>query len=223
MSSFVYMKVLESAPHRYDLGMRLLSWGRIAGLYRTLAERVAAPGRRILDLGCGTGGVALACAARGADVTGIDGNAGMLEVARARAAAAGLQARVRWLQIDAAEVEDHIPPASLDAVTACLVLSELTPREQAYALAALRSRLRPGGVLLIADEVAPEGRLARLAWRLRRLPLLAVTFLLTQTATRPLHDAAARVREAGFAPCREQRLWGGSLLVLETIRPRESP
>jgi ubiquinone/menaquinone biosynthesis C-methylase UbiE len=175
MSSFVYMKVLESTPHRYDLGMRLLSCGRIAGLYEALAARVAAPGRRILDLGCGTGGVALACAARGAEVIGIDGNAGMLEVARAKCAAAGLQARVRWLQLDAAELEDCVEPASLDALTACLLLGELTPAEQAYVLAAARTRLRPGGVLLLADEVAPAGRLRRLAWRVWRGALLAVT------------------------------------------------
>ena len=33
MSSYVFMKVLESAPERYDLGLRLLSHGRIADVY----------------------------------------------------------------------------------------------------------------------------------------------------------------------------------------------
>ena len=85
MSSFVWMKVLESAPERYDRGIRMLSCGRIEAAYERIAALVAAPGKRILDIGCGTGGVSLACAARGAAVTGIDIDAGMLEVARRKA------------------------------------------------------------------------------------------------------------------------------------------
>jgi hypothetical protein len=38
-----------------------------------------------------------------------------------------------------------------------------------------------------------------------------------------VQDAAARVREAGFTECREERLWGGGLLVLQAVRPREAP
>ncbi len=66
MSSFVWMKFLESAPERYDLGIRMLTGGRIAEAYERIAALAAAPGKRILDIGCGTGGVSLACAARGA-------------------------------------------------------------------------------------------------------------------------------------------------------------
>ncbi|MGD8605677.1 MAG: methyltransferase domain-containing protein, partial [Myxococcales bacterium] len=84
MSSFVWMKLLESAPERYDRGLRLLSAGRIQEVYEAIADRVAAPGRRILDMGTGTGSVALACAARGAKVVAIDINAQMLEIARAK-------------------------------------------------------------------------------------------------------------------------------------------
>ena len=84
MSSFVWMKVLESAPERYDCGIRMLSGGRIAEAYERIAALVAAPGTRILDIGCGTGGVTLACAARGASAIGIDIDAGMLEVARTK-------------------------------------------------------------------------------------------------------------------------------------------
>jgi len=198
MSSFVYMKVLESTPSRYDRGIRLLSRGRIEALYTELATRAAAPGRRILDVGCGTGGVALACAARGADVIGIDGNAGMLEVARAKATAAQLQERIQWLQLDAAEIEDRVPAGSVDAVTACLMVGELAPQEQAYLLKTAAACLRPGGVLLVADEVVPPGGLARLAYRLWRGPLVVVTWLLTQTTTRPLRDWGRLLREAGF-------------------------
>ena len=84
MSTFVWMKVLESAPERYDRGIGVLSGGRIGNVYERIAALAAAPGKRVLDIGCGTGGVSLACAARGALVTGIDIDTGMLGVARAK-------------------------------------------------------------------------------------------------------------------------------------------
>jgi 2-polyprenyl-3-methyl-5-hydroxy-6-metoxy-1,4-benzoquinol methylase len=47
-------------------------------------------GRRVLDLGCGEGAYSRALVRRGARVTGIDGSARLIEIARRRAAAAGL-------------------------------------------------------------------------------------------------------------------------------------
>lgn len=50
-------------------------------------------GERVLDIGCGFGTTSLAIAARGASVLGVDISAPMIERARARAAAAGIDAR----------------------------------------------------------------------------------------------------------------------------------
>ncbi|MCA9541842.1 MAG: methyltransferase domain-containing protein, partial [Myxococcales bacterium] len=213
----VWMKVLESTPERYDRGIRMLSGGRIEQVYDRIAEAVAAPGRRVLDVGCGTGGVALACAARGAQVTGIDINAGMLEVARGKPVPS--DGSVEWLELGAAEIEDRFPEASLDAVVSCLAMSELSPDEQDYTLHIALGRLVPGGVLLIADETAPESGLARLGYRLRRLPRLVATYLLTQTTTRPVMDLAERARAAGFADVEETRPWDGSFLFVRGVRP----
>ncbi|MBM4416132.1 MAG: class I SAM-dependent methyltransferase [Chloroflexi bacterium] len=64
-------------------------------LYRELAER---QGGAVLELGCGTGRVAIPLAAAGLEVTGVDASPRMLAVAQERAQAAG--ARVRLLQGD---------------------------------------------------------------------------------------------------------------------------
>ena len=74
------------------------SYERIAQTFapihdRVVAELEAAPGKAFLDLACGTGGVALRAARRGADVTGVDISPDQLEKARAAAEAEGVAVR----------------------------------------------------------------------------------------------------------------------------------
>jgi ubiquinone/menaquinone biosynthesis C-methylase UbiE len=215
VSSYVYMKVLEAAPERYDRGIRLLSRGSIDSVYGRIARRVASPGSKILDIGCGTGGVSLACARSGAEVTGIDINAGMLRVAREKASAREMPGRVEFLQLGAMEIEDRFEEERFDAVVSCLAFSELSPEEQVYSLGVAKTRLKKGGSLVIADEVAPEAYGARLLWKLGRFPLAALTYLLTQTSTRPVGRLGDRIREAGFVAVAEERLPGSALVVFE--------
>ena len=65
------------------------------------AKLLLEPGMRVLDIGCGWGGLALYLhAATGADVTGITLSQEQLQVARARAAAAGVGDHVRFELVD---------------------------------------------------------------------------------------------------------------------------
>lgn len=236
MSSFVWMRVLESSAERYDRGIRWLSGGRIDRAYRAVAEAAVgeevgdragggvpegARAPRVLDIGCGTGGASLACAARGAEVVGVDRNAGMLEVARAKAlppASGG----VTWLELGAVEIEDRFPPASFDAVVACLSFSEMATEEQAYVLGVARTRLLAGGRLVVADEVTPRNAWRRVLHALRRWPVALLAFLLTQATTRPVEGLPARVREAGFVSVEEQRIWGDAFCILRARAPGRS-
>ena len=74
------------------------SYERIAETFAPIHDRVVAalviePGVRVLDVACGTGGVALRAARAGADVTGIDISADQLAKARRAAAEEGLAVR----------------------------------------------------------------------------------------------------------------------------------
>jgi len=184
MSSYVLMKILESSPERYDRGIRMLGRGRIDSVYEAIADVAARPSARVLDIGCGTGNVTLACAARGADVIGIDVNGGMLEVARGKPLPS--HGSVDFVEAGAAEIEDHFQAASFDSVVSCLAFSEMSADERVYALRSARRVLVPRGRLVIADETAPRSRTRRAAKRLRRLPSVVATWLLTQTTTRAL-------------------------------------
>ena len=71
--------------------------GPIGGLLAETQERVLADflmpldGTHVLDVGTGTGRAAIALGKRGALVTGVDASSEMLDVARARAASAGVK------------------------------------------------------------------------------------------------------------------------------------
>lgn len=215
MSSYVFMKVLESTPERYDRGVRWLSGGRIGEIYdRVAATAGARAGARILDVGTGTGGVALACARRGAAVVGIDANPDMLAVARRKAADEGLAGRVELVELGAMEIEDRFAPGTFDGAASCLVFSELTDDEQRYVLRTLATRLLPGAAVAIADETEPAGALARFAYRLRRLPQRIATYLIAQTTTRPVAGLDDKLRDAGFEAVATERLAGGTFSLV---------
>jgi ubiquinone/menaquinone biosynthesis C-methylase UbiE len=213
MSSFAFMKVLESSPNRYDRGIKILSRGRITGVYLKIAEMVAAPGKLILDIGCGTGNVSLACAVRGATVIGVDSNAEMLEVAKSKAKKAGLEDKVEWLELGVAEITRKINERSIDAVVSCLTFSELTPDEQTYTLFAAYSFLKPGGAIVIADEIVPEDSFNRFRHRLVSFPLVFVTYIFTQTTTRPLNNPFPLLKKARFVNIETTSMWSSFVII----------
>ncbi len=217
MSTYVLMRILESAPRRYDLGIRLLTLGGVERTYHRLVSGIA-PGQRVLDLGCGTGALAIRAARRGAAVKGIDVNPEMLELARRRAQAAGLADRIELAEAGVAEL-DAEAPASYDAVTAGLCFSELSADELTYTLAQVTRILKPGGRLLVADEVRPRGLARRVLHGLVRVPLAAITFLLTQQTTRPVAGLPARLTDAGLAMVAVRTSGLRSFAAFEARRP----
>lgn len=195
--SYVYMKVLESSPQRYDRGMRLLTLGRLERAQQDIAERIQ-PGWRVLDIGCGTGTLAVLVAQREAQVTGVDISPVMLSVAREKVRAAGLQDRVALRELGVTELDTAFADASFDAITSSLAFSELSDDEVTYALRQCHRLLRPSGWLMICDEVRPDSLVERFATWLARLPFVLVTFLLTQNTTRQVSDLSPRIEAAGF-------------------------
>lgn len=196
MSTYILMRILESAPRRYDLGIRLLTFGRLGVAYDRLARRIE-DGQRVLDIGCGTGALALRAAGRGARVRAIDVNAAMLEIAAQRAREAGVTDRVEFAELGVAEL-DHEPEGSYDAVTSGLCFSELSDDELRFTLRQARRILVPEGLLLVADEVSAQSRVGRVLRWLVRAPLAALTWLVTQQTTHPVRGLIERIEAAGF-------------------------
>jgi ubiquinone/menaquinone biosynthesis C-methylase UbiE len=206
------MRVLESAPERYDFGIRLLSLGHIERVYRRVAELVRGP--NVLDLGCGTGNMTMRLAQRGLSVVGVDLSPEMLAVARRKIPSG---AAVRLVQTGAAELIDHFPAEAFDTIVSILLFSELSEAEQLLVLRQCRSLLRPGGRMILADEVRAPKFLWRMVHNLVRVPLSIITYLLTQASTSPVGDLNAKLSETGFRIIMEERnrLRDFALLVAE--------
>jgi cyclopropane-fatty-acyl-phospholipid synthase len=104
------------------------------------------PGQRLLDLGCGWGGLALHAAERyGVDATGITLSQPQVDLANARSAAAGLADRCRVLNRDYREMDE---PAGYDALVSVGMFEHVgaallpTYFKRAFQL------LKPGGVFM---------------------------------------------------------------------------
>jgi len=116
----------------------------------------------VLDIGCGTGTFAanLAEADPVVAVLGVDGDPEVLAAARARCGSFG--ERVRFLE----GLADHLPvaDASVDVVTASLLLHHLAPSGKSKALSEAHRVLRPEGRLVVADWGRPSDPLMRAAF-----------------------------------------------------------
>lgn len=120
-----------------------------------------APGRRVLDLGCGTGRHAIGLAARGYQVVGLDVSEWALARAAEAARAAGVAAQ--WVRCDLLRTRP-LPVQTADAAICVQSFGLGSDAEQLRLLRELRRRLAPGGLLIldhssvlaIARHYAPE-------------------------------------------------------------------
>jgi ubiquinone/menaquinone biosynthesis C-methylase UbiE len=129
-----------------------------------LVDQVApAPGQRILDLGCGTGTLAIQVKEREprADVVGLDADPEMLGRARAKAERAGVELQLAEGMSDELPFED----ASFDRVLSTLFFHHLDPEPKRRTAREIARVLRNGGELHVADWGRPSD------------PAMAVAFL----------------------------------------------
>jgi demethylmenaquinone methyltransferase/2-methoxy-6-polyprenyl-1,4-benzoquinol methylase len=200
----------------YDTMNRLMTAGLDRRWRKLAVQAVVRPGDRVLDACCGTGDLAIAAARGGAEVTGVDFSARMLERARRK-----LQS-VTWVEGDALALP--FDDSSFDAATVGFGVRNVA--DLGRALAELRRVLRPGGGLAILEITRPRGLLAPFyrLWFDRAVPLLgralkggaAYTYLPASVRRFPgPEELADMIRDAGFEDV-NYRLLAGGIVALHT-------
>ena len=217
--------LFAAIARRYDLLNDLQSFG----LHRRWKHRVvemaaAGPGRRALDVCCGTGDIALALAQSGMEVTGLDFSQAMLEIAEARRLKNSQfsAANPKFIQGDAQQLP--FPDNSFDAVTVGYGLRNLAKWETG-----LREMLRvarPGGRLVVLDFGKPPNALWRTIYFAHlkiSVPLMgwlfcgnadAYAYILESLKHYPAQQAVAeKMRELNLSNVRIIDLLGGAMAI----------
>jgi len=179
-------------PAVYDLMLRMF-WGRTEHDYRDKVVRLARlkPGESVLDVGSGTGTLAVAAKRRVGEagkVIGIDASPEMVERARRKAAKAGRDVYFKHAGAEALP----FPDAAFDAVVSTTVMHCLAEKDRPGSIFEMRRVLKPGGRLLLVDFGGAEEKRHSLISHMsahRRFDLFGVMPL--------LRDAGFTVVESG--------------------------
>ncbi len=145
----------------YDTCVNLLTFGRTRRLREmTIGLALLKPGEKILDVGCGTGGVTIPAKERigqTGSAAGIDPSPEMIAVARRKAGKLGLEIDFRIGVIESLPYANE----SFDVVTSSLMMHHLPFEVQQKGLAEVFRVLKPGGRILIADAARPSNFLLK--------------------------------------------------------------
>ena len=122
----------------------------------------------------------------------------MLEIARKKIEERNLGDRIQLKQMGATEMDKAFDDETFDKIVSTVVFGELHSDEQRYALRESYRVLKLGGLIIVADEIRPKSLAKRILHSLVRIPLVAITYILTQTSTRPVRDMEDLMTGAGF-------------------------
>ncbi|HLI61461.1 MAG TPA: class I SAM-dependent methyltransferase [Solirubrobacteraceae bacterium] len=167
----------------YDRVGAVMSFGQDPRWRRALVDAIdPRPGMRILDVATGTGMVAFALAARGADVVGLDQSEAMLGAARERLQRTlALAPRLSFLVGEAESLP--FSDGEFDALSFTYLLRYVDDR--AATMRELARVVKPGGRIGMVEFGVPRDPVLRALWRVHTrvgLPLLG------RAVSRPWYD-----------------------------------
>lgn len=186
----------------YDLTVWLMTFGRERAFReRLLGLAQLQPGETVLDVGCGTGSLAIAAKRQvgpGGKVHGIDASPEILARARSKASRAGFDV---VFEKGAAQALPF-PDAQFDVVLTTVMLHHLPRKGREQCAREMRRVLRPGGRILAIDFAASaerKGLLAHLHQRHGHVKLDEIVAVLTAAGLTLVASGSVGYRNLQFA------------------------
>lgn len=143
---------------RYDILVAVMTLGRERRFRERLLEPAhLEPGESVLDIGCGTGTLAIAAKRQvgaSAVVCGIDPSPEMIARAKRKASRARMDIAFEIANAQSLPFAD----ARFDVVTSTVMLHHLRRTARVDAIVEARRVLKPGGRLLVVDFVQRSGK-----------------------------------------------------------------
>ena len=217
---------------RYDLFNHLTSLG-LATRWRRQTLEPLKPGMRVLDLGCGTGDLALDAIRKigfSGEVVGLDFSERMLLFAKKRYDKLGLTGDHRFRLVLKKAEELPIEPEPYDLVVSGFVLRNLYENIDPI-LTGVYQTLKPGGTISFLDITEPENFLVRGLWRFYMNTVVAFygkllfgkdypAFYLTDSAKRFLRaaDFTEKLRAKGFKDVRARSFMFGTVTLYQASK-----
>ena len=158
--------IFTAVPPRYDLINRIFTLG-LDESWRKRAAQICLSSnpKRVLDLCCGTGDLAIwlaRLASPGTRIIGIDYSQPMLSRAEEKAASQSLIANVQFIHGDVGDIP--FPDGCFDSIGISFAFRNLTyknPKTRQYLSEVLRV-LKPGGEFVIVESSQPRNKLVRM-------------------------------------------------------------
>ena len=237
--SMIIADRMESLTRYYDRWMNLITGGQDRRV-RDVVLSYIEPGDQVLDVGCGTGTLAIKATQKRAQVIGIDQSSAMLKLAwekalylsspwslgpgtkgRTSAQAGSVEVDFRLAQAQSLHLDEKF-----DVVTATFTLSEISPDEAEMVVADLAELLKLDGKMIVADEARPTRAFQRFVSGLQRGIVALLTFFAIEERPTHLHNLRTLLEAVGLAVMAEQDFQGGALRLVVAerqgmvVRPR---
>lgn len=227
-------RMFDKIARYYDCTNRMLTFGLDARWRRRAVSRLALMmGSTYLDVGCGTGDMALEIVKQAPEsrVVGIDPSEGMLALGRDKVRAAGLAPAITLAKGDVLDMK--FSDDFFDGAITAFCIRNLTDRRRG--LSEIFRVIRPGGLLVILELTQPLGPIMNPLFRIYgNVVMPLVTALLSsKSAYRYLTDSMANfpkpqeilglLREVGFINRKYGHMTGGIVTLFEGQVPPAKP